>query len=71
MNCHLEPEKVMKKEAHKSQDARAPEGSLAVPLEVQLEIALQNQRLAELRYNTSVQRGRAWEVGKRTVADAK
>ena len=40
-----------------------PESRLAVPLDVQLEIAEQNKQLAEFRYRTLVRRGRAWQVG--------
>jgi hypothetical protein len=36
------------------------EGRLAVPLNVQLEIAKQNQRLAEVRWRNLIRRGRAW-----------
>jgi hypothetical protein len=39
-----------------------PESRVAVPLNVQLEVAKQNQRLAELRYKARIRRGRAWQV---------
>lgn len=52
----------MEKVAPRVSELRAPEGRVAVPLEVQLEIAKQNQKLAEIRYRTSVQRGRAWDM---------
>ena len=61
----------MKKVAPENAAARAPEGSLAVPLKIQLEIALQNQRLAELRYRASVKRGRAWDMRIRGPLPAK
>ena len=61
----------MQQDAPKGTGTRAPEGSLAVPLKIQLEIALQNQRLAELRYKASVKRGRAWDMVIRKPATAK
>lgn len=43
-------------------DKQQPEARVAVPLNVQLEIAKQNQKLAEFRYRTAVRRGRAWII---------
>jgi hypothetical protein len=34
----------------------------ALPLNVRLEIAKQNKRLAEVRYKASVRRGKAWGI---------
>lgn len=50
----------MEKVAPKNNDTRAPEGHIAVPVEVQIQIAKQKQKLAEIRYRRSVERGRAW-----------
>jgi len=44
---------------HRPAEKKA-ESRVAVPLNVQLEIAKQNQRLAEFRYNNLVRRGQAW-----------
>lgn len=51
----------MGKVAPKNSVVREPEGRIAVPVEVQIQIAKQNQQLAEIRYRRSVQRGRAWD----------
>ena len=61
----MQLEIVMEKNALKQKDHRGVDAPLAVPLDVQLEIALQNQRLAELRYRASVKKGRAWNMPSR------
>jgi hypothetical protein len=55
----------MEKKDRQRQAPKPAEGRLAVPLNVQLEIAKQNQRLAEFRYNNQVRRGKAWDVAQR------
>ena len=50
----------MEKPDRRSQSAS--DGSLAVPLDVRLEVAKQNQRLAEVRYTWAVKRGQAWNA---------
>ena len=52
---------TMEKVAPQNSDVRAPEGRVAVPRDVQIQLAKQNQMLAEIRYRSSVQRGRAWD----------
>ena len=51
----------MDKKHQQLPDRQQPESRVAVPLPVQLEIAKQNQELAEFRYQRLVRRGRAWQ----------
>jgi hypothetical protein len=51
---------------HRPAEAKA-EARVAVPLNVQVEIAKQNQKLAEFRYTNLVRRGRAWNVAKKVT----
>lgn len=51
--------------------ATEAESRLAVPLNVQLEIAKQNQKFAEVRLKNMVRRGRAWLERERAKADSK
>lgn len=53
---------AMEKRLPKGQPERGPESRVAVPIEVQIELAKQNQKLAELRYRAAVRRGRAWDA---------
>jgi len=50
----------MEKSERPRQPVKEAESRLAVPLNVQLEIARQNQRLAEFRWKNLIRRGRAW-----------
>jgi hypothetical protein len=54
---------AMEKHLPKDERDGAPSGRVAVPLDVQVEIAKQNQKLAEARYQAAVRRGRAWDTG--------
>lgn len=53
---------MMAQPKKREKDAKIQEHNVAVPVELQIELAENRRRLTEARYELSVRRGRSWNV---------